>query len=370
VIPPANGTVVLNANGTFTYTPDADFNGTDSFTYQVSDGNGGTAQATVDVVVEAVNDAPVWTVQPNTVEVAADQVSIATFEAFDIDGDDLTYSIVSQNLNPNGVEVFEIDAASGELRFTDVPDFAFLGQAGDSPFTVLVEAADGQGLTTTTSTVEIVIRDFILPLSSNNPRDNSDGEETTEEDGTPGFDLEALPPRNIQQNSTSNIGGRNTLSSSSTASSGSADDFAYTGEGFAVAPLGSNIDLGFFESYYQAADFVQETELISQELADTYASRRNVTVDSDDAQLAALFWQNLDSSNEDYLQRNLGADNTNLVAASAGLFSAGLLFAVYGGSIAITTLATQLPAWKSLDISPLISAFDEDEESIHEIVDG
>ena len=45
--------------GTLTYTPNADFNGTDTITYTISDGNGGTATSTVDVTVTAVNDAPV-----------------------------------------------------------------------------------------------------------------------------------------------------------------------------------------------------------------------------------------------------------------------------------------------------------------------
>ncbi|WP_460242372.1 tandem-95 repeat protein, partial [Aurantivibrio infirmus] len=55
----ANGTLTLNADGTFTYVPNANFNGTDSFVYEASDGNGGTAQATVTITVNAVNDAPV-----------------------------------------------------------------------------------------------------------------------------------------------------------------------------------------------------------------------------------------------------------------------------------------------------------------------
>ena len=50
---PAGGSVVLNADGSFTYTPDAGFTGTDTFTYVVSDGPGGTDTATVTITVEA-----------------------------------------------------------------------------------------------------------------------------------------------------------------------------------------------------------------------------------------------------------------------------------------------------------------------------
>ena len=50
---PANGAVTLNPDGSFTYTPNADYNGPDSFTYQVDDGNGGTATATVNLTVNA-----------------------------------------------------------------------------------------------------------------------------------------------------------------------------------------------------------------------------------------------------------------------------------------------------------------------------
>ncbi|HEX2054492.1 MAG TPA: tandem-95 repeat protein [Actinomycetota bacterium] len=55
---PANGTVALNSDGSFTYTPSADFNGSDSFTYKVSDGESDSNVATVDITVQSVNDAP------------------------------------------------------------------------------------------------------------------------------------------------------------------------------------------------------------------------------------------------------------------------------------------------------------------------
>ena len=58
---PVNGSLSLAADGSFTYTPNANFNGTDSFGYTVSDGNGGTDTANVTVTVNAINDPPVAT---------------------------------------------------------------------------------------------------------------------------------------------------------------------------------------------------------------------------------------------------------------------------------------------------------------------
>ena len=55
----SHGTLTLNADGSFTYTPDADFVGTDTFDYIVSDGNGGVGTGTVTIEVTSVNDEPV-----------------------------------------------------------------------------------------------------------------------------------------------------------------------------------------------------------------------------------------------------------------------------------------------------------------------
>jgi hypothetical protein len=53
---PANGSVVINADGTITYTPDVNFFGADAFTYSIGDGNGGIDSATVSITVISVGE--------------------------------------------------------------------------------------------------------------------------------------------------------------------------------------------------------------------------------------------------------------------------------------------------------------------------
>ncbi|WP_179091449.1 Ig-like domain-containing protein, partial [[Flexibacter] sp. ATCC 35208] len=43
---PAHGTATVNADGTYTYTPATNYNGPDSFTIEINDGNGGIATVT------------------------------------------------------------------------------------------------------------------------------------------------------------------------------------------------------------------------------------------------------------------------------------------------------------------------------------
>ncbi len=94
---PTNGSAVLEANGSITYTPDADYNGSDSFTYTVSDGNGGTDTGTVNVTINAVNDAPRFTAAdslpaPSTNEDTALGLQ-SWVTAIDVEGDTITYSV-------------------------------------------------------------------------------------------------------------------------------------------------------------------------------------------------------------------------------------------------------------------------------------
>jgi Ca2+-binding RTX toxin-like protein len=90
---PAHGTAVLQGDGTVLYTPGANYNGGDSFSYSISDGNGGSDAASVSLTVTPVNDPPVAT--DSSALVAEDTPEDVPLNATDIDGDPLTYAIVT-----------------------------------------------------------------------------------------------------------------------------------------------------------------------------------------------------------------------------------------------------------------------------------
>src|SRR5207244_2745528 len=55
----AHGTVTMNSNGTYTYTPAANYNGTDVFNYRLCDVDNDCSSATVTITIVPVNDLPV-----------------------------------------------------------------------------------------------------------------------------------------------------------------------------------------------------------------------------------------------------------------------------------------------------------------------
>ncbi len=94
---PTNGTLLLFSDGSFDYTPDPDFFGVDSFTYQANDGTADSNAATVSITVTAVNDVPVADVQ--SVNTDEDASLAITLTGSDVDGDSLTYSVVTGPTN-------------------------------------------------------------------------------------------------------------------------------------------------------------------------------------------------------------------------------------------------------------------------------
>jgi VCBS repeat-containing protein len=90
---PAFGTLLFSSDGSFIYTPVANYNGPDSFTYQANDGMENSNVATVFITVNPVNDSPVAVDQSVTTN--EDTAVAITLESTDIDSSELTFAVVA-----------------------------------------------------------------------------------------------------------------------------------------------------------------------------------------------------------------------------------------------------------------------------------
>lgn len=128
-----------------TYTPAANFNGTDSFTFSINDGTVDSVPTTVIIVVTAVNDPP--TADDASVTTQEDTLISITLSGCDLDGDALVYTVVK---NPsNG----ELSGTGPNLSY--MPDENF---NGSDSFTFKVN--DG-----TTNSAEATVSIKILPVN-------------------------------------------------------------------------------------------------------------------------------------------------------------------------------------------------------------
>jgi len=108
------GTITLNADGSFDYTPSADFNGQDSFTYTLTNGNL-TDVATAVITVDPVNDAPILSGSNNFATIVASQTS---------NSGDLVSTLISGYVSEvdsgavNGIAIFSLSSGNGTWQYS------------------------------------------------------------------------------------------------------------------------------------------------------------------------------------------------------------------------------------------------------------
>ncbi|KFE60960.1 internalin [Hyalangium minutum] len=163
---PAGGSVSFSG-ATLNFTPDANFNGTTSFTYRISDGNGGTDSATVTVTVTPSNDDP--TASDDTFTVTEDSGATAMdvlFNDSSLPDDNETLTITAVTQPANGSVTF---TATG-VTFTPAANFF-----GTTSFTYSINDGNG-GNDTATVTVNVT------PVNDN-PTANNDTSQVPADSG-------------------------------------------------------------------------------------------------------------------------------------------------------------------------------------------
>ena len=124
---PTNGTLVaLNDDGSFTYRPDPDFNGADSFQYVLTDGTAHVAYGTVRITVTASNDAPVsnddlYTVAEDGLLTIAASAGLSNIldNDHDVENNTLTVSLVSGPSSGN----LHLDGQHGDFQYRPNANF-------------------------------------------------------------------------------------------------------------------------------------------------------------------------------------------------------------------------------------------------------
>jgi hypothetical protein len=142
---PSRGSAGVNADGTITYTPYADVSGVDTFSYTTTVNNVGSNIATVTVIVNPVNDAPI-AVADTVTGAAGTSLTISPLaNDVDVDGDSLVVkSLGAVSGGPAGAVTSLVQNADNTVTFTadlgGTYSFGYVASDGqyDSPATVTV----------------------------------------------------------------------------------------------------------------------------------------------------------------------------------------------------------------------------------------
>jgi VCBS repeat-containing protein len=194
----AHGTIEVQANGSYRYTPATDYYGADSFTFRANDGELDSNVATVSITVNPVNDAPVASDAAASMDEGTALVLV--LEATDLDSTSLSFMVVDGPLH-GALE----DLGGGTLRYTPAADYS-----GADSFTF--RASDGE-LDSNVATVSITVNPVdhapqIISLSLDPASIDEDGTVTlsglvTDPDASDGLTLtvdwgDLLAPDNLE----------------------------------------------------------------------------------------------------------------------------------------------------------------------------
>ena len=119
VTQPQHGTLSMGTNGYYSYIPNANYFGSDSFSFKANDGSADSNVATVNLTITSVNDAPVADYGGSS-STPQNTVLNGNVSAHDVDSPSLTYIIVSQPSHGTLV----INSSTGAFTYTPAANYS------------------------------------------------------------------------------------------------------------------------------------------------------------------------------------------------------------------------------------------------------
>jgi hypothetical protein len=343
---PKHGEIALASDGNFSYAPTANFHGSDSFTYQVTDGQDRSNVVTIELTVQSVNDVPLatsnrYSVDIDTTLVVSDSGVLANDS--DVDGDVLTAVLLDGPAN--GILAFNPDGS-----FTYTPHVGF---AGVDRFTYV--ASDGLA-TSAPVTVSIHVINYAAggTASLPDPIDNSPLK---------------IPPKTGDFEYVPSHEGQDDLASTPASSRSTDGSLTYSSDMLLLEPN----DEELFYDGHQRFDWSQLPQREAGFSMATPEPGEYLGYVSEEG----LLWTSLDELNQ---RLGFGTILRNLLVGSALMAATVVsivytLWTVWGGYL-LTSVLSLMPGWKLLDPLPVLELAekreesDDDKESLASMIDN
>ncbi|MCA9201103.1 MAG: tandem-95 repeat protein, partial [Planctomycetales bacterium] len=374
-----HGSVTIQADGTFVYSPDQDFSGLDSFSYSIRDGHGGTDSAVVTVQVLAVNDAPSG--QADEYFVTSDQVLVQALSVLlndsDVEGQTLTAQL--HTVPAVGSLVFQSD---GTFQYTPA-----IGHVGPVTFSYL--ASDG---TSTSNPITVTVHVSTVTL----PPDPTDGGDDTNDDSNSNDSSSDVD--DTEESDTNSPDDQAPIEGTSTTIRTSPKPTANTGSGVVHQAEGKG-DAGLLGLVSQQLEMdrveSEFAELEGNSVRSSGSDRAELVrvqfrgrslpgrefeqVDMHEIEVAVakmdLLWRQYDAAERDVME-NLDTDE--MVIAQLGKVGVGLSMGYVAWTLRsgylMALLSSSLPTWTRFDPIMVLEEngwkrSDEDDESLETIIE-
>ncbi|MDD2949515.1 MAG: tandem-95 repeat protein, partial [Sulfuricurvum sp.] len=166
----AKGGFAIDGNGNWEYSPSANLNGSDSVTIKVTNAYGLSTIVTLNLAIEAVNDAPILTEVPTPITLNAGSSSSGVIKASDVDGDTLSYTITTV-------------PEHGTLSLNDQGEWSYTSEAyyaGESSATVTIDDGHGGSIDTVLNFTNLMTADWNYSYNGQSVtiKDTNGGEDT------------------------------------------------------------------------------------------------------------------------------------------------------------------------------------------------